>query len=377
MKKGLPAKFLLIPGATIFLVLLITFGPRYLPNESEYKKDQAHLQAVMAGKLAETPKPEVKLPVRGYIIPGATGMCMIDAGAGIANFLGPDIDFDKYILLDNPTLITAARNKSERYGPGASFIRPFMNLGYTPFRGVTSPIHPPQYFFSDFEPQNFIYFKTKEEELAFMKKLLSAGIVPVVTLTRDPFEPIQGGLFSSLIGYDQNGVWLNVSPPTPEKYAQGRNFMDLPTRYEPRYLTYDKFFEFWTPDHQFLWMVKTGNRKADAEIYTQNKKNAQEASANLQKTIEFLKGNGDLGLFTAPYDVPAAMVFYRYFQKRGDVALANQYLEMAKTYIQFFPKSQDTNIFSIFTGAENDRQRYIKTLEAVYPYFAKVAAMWP
>ena len=67
----------------------------------------------------------------------------------------------------------------------------------------------------------------------------------------------------------------------------------------------------------------------------------------------------------------------RYFQKKGDVALANQYLEMAKTYIRFFPETQDANIFSIFTGAESDRQRYIKTLEAVYPHFTKVANMWP
>lgn len=90
---------------------------------------------------------------------------MIDAGAGIANFLEPDIDFDKYILLDNPTLFMAARNKSERYGPGASFIRPFINLGYTPFRGVTTPIHPPQVFFSDFEPQNLSILKTKKKNL--------------------------------------------------------------------------------------------------------------------------------------------------------------------------------------------------------------------
>lgn len=379
MKKGLPAKFLLIPGVIIFLVLLVTFGPRYLPDESEYKKDQAYLSEVMAGRLADTPKPEVKLKVMGYIIPGATAMCMIDAGAGIANFLEPDIDFDKYILLDNPTLVMAARDKSERYGPGWSFIRPFINLGYTPFRGVTTPIHPPQVFFADFEPQNFIYFKTKEEELNFMKKLLSAGIVPIVTLTSDPFEPIEGGLFSSLVGFDQNGIWLNVQPPLPEKYARGRNFTDLPTRYEPRYLTYDKFFEFWASDHQFIWMIKTNSRKSDEEIYAQNKKNMQEAPQNMQATISFLKANGDLGLFTAVYDVPANMVFYRYFQQKGNVALANQYLEMAKTYIQNFPQSsdKDSNIVSIFKGAEDDRKRYIKTLEEIYPYSAKVATMWP
>ncbi|MBI5465231.1 hypothetical protein HY946_01320, partial [Candidatus Gottesmanbacteria bacterium] len=77
MKKGLPAKFLLIPGIVIFLVLVITFGSRYLPNESEYKKDQTHLQEILAGKLPENPALQVKLPVRGYIIPAADGWCWV------------------------------------------------------------------------------------------------------------------------------------------------------------------------------------------------------------------------------------------------------------------------------------------------------------
>lgn len=367
MKKGLPAKLLFIPGVIIFLIIIWTIGPQFLPNEAEYKKDQAHLRLVVEGKLPENPAPQVKLPIRGYIIPGAAGWCMVDAAAGIANYLEPDIDFDKFILLDNPTLFMAARNPNERYGTGMSIMRTFINLGYTPFRGVTSPIHPPQNVSMDIEPQNFIYFKTKEEELVFMKRLLSSGVIPIVTVTRDPFEPIEGGAFVSLVGYDQNGVWLNVSPPLPGKYAQGRNFMDLPTRYEPRFLTYDKFFKFWTPDHQFLWVVKTGNRKPEGEIYAENKKNAQDAPTNMQKTIEFLKGNGDLLLFTAVSDAPTAMVFYRYFQKRGNLVLANQYLEMAKKYASMLATQ----------GLEDNRQTYIKTLEAVSPYYAKVATMWP
>ncbi len=377
MKKGLPAKILLIPGVIIFLFLLVTFAPQFLPNTSEYKKDQAYLAEVMAGKLPENPALQVKLPINGYIIPGAVGWCWVDAAAGIVNYLEPDIDFDKFILLNNPTLVMAARNKDERYGPGANVMAAFIKLGYTPFRGATTSIHPPQNANSGIDPHNLIYFQTKEEELNFMKRLLSANIVPVVTLTQDPFEPIEGGLFSSLVGFDQNGVWLNVSPPLPEKYAQGRNFMDLPERYEPRFLSYDKFFKFWTPDHQFLWAVKTGNRKEDAEVYAENKKNVQEAPQNMQKTIEFLKDNGDLQQFSAAADAPTAMVFYRYFQKRGNLALAKEYLEMATTYVQFWPEGKDVGVFAIFTAAENNRQRYVQTLETVYPYHAKVATMWP
>lgn len=372
MKKGLPAKFLLIPGVIIFLIIAWTIAPQFLPNEAEYKKDQAHLSVIMTGRLPDNPASQVKLPVRGYIIPAGAGFCMVDAAAGIANYLESDIDSDKFLLMGNPTLIMAARNKNERYGQGGSIMRPFINLGYTPLRGVTSPIHPPQIFSMDIEPENFIYFKNKEEELVFMKRLLSAGIVPIVTLTRDPFEPIEGGLFSSLVGYDQNGVWLNVSPPS-EKYAPGKHFMELPERYEPRFLTYAKFLEFWTPDHQFLWVVKTGNRKADAEIYAENKKNAREASVNMQKTIEFLKADGDLGLFTSAFNTPTAMAFYRHFQKQGDLALANQYLELAKTYESI----RELQSVGLLKAKENDRQTYIKTLEAVYPYYARVAAIWP
>lgn len=367
LAKGIPAKLLLIPGTIIFLFLLMTFGSRYLPNKSEYKKDQAHLLTTMEGRLAETPKPEVKLPVKGYIVPGAAGTCMVDAGAGVANFLEPDIDFDKYILLGNPTLIMAAGNKSERYGPGANFLTPFINLGYTPFRGATTSIHPPQNAANNIEPQNFIYFKTKEEELAFIKRLLSSNIIPIATLTRDPFEPIEGGLFSSLVGYDRNGIWLNVSGPLTEKYAQGRNFTDLPIRYDPRFLSYEEFFRFWTPDHQFFWVIKTGSRLSDSQIYAVNKKNAQQAPENLQKTITFLKKNGNLMLFTAASDAPTAVVLHRFFQKQGNLALAEEYLQMAKTY---------TDILATADLKEN-RETIIKTLEVVYPYFVKVSTLWP
>ena len=111
MKKGLPAKFLFIPGGIIFLIIVWTISPQFLPNEAEYKKDQAYLAEVMNGKLPETPSPEVKLPVKGYIIAGGAGTCMVDAAAGIANFYEPDIDFDTFIFYANPTLIMAKRDK--------------------------------------------------------------------------------------------------------------------------------------------------------------------------------------------------------------------------------------------------------------------------
>lgn len=133
MKKGLPARFLFIPGVLIFLFLLLTFASQFLPNEGEYKKDQAHLVEVMKGRLPESPASQVKLPIKGYIIPGALGWCLVDATAGIANYLEPDIDFDKFILLNNPTLMMAARNKDERYGPGAGGA--FIKAGLYPFSG--------------------------------------------------------------------------------------------------------------------------------------------------------------------------------------------------------------------------------------------------
>lgn len=369
MKKGLPVKFLFIPGLIAFLILIITFGPRFLPNETEYKKDQAHLAEIMRGKLPETPAPGVKLPVKGYIIAGGGGYCWVDAAAGIANHYESDIDFNKFIFYANPTLIMAARNKNERYGPGLSTMRAFKNFGYTPFRGATTPIHPPQNTAADFEPQNLIYFKSVQEELLFAKKLLSAGIVPIIGLQRDPFEDVEGGLFSSLVGYNQDGVWLNVSPPS-ERYAPGNKYyLDEPGRYEPRFASYDLLLKFWVGEHQLLWVVRSGERKSEAEVYRENKKNVQEAPDNLRKSIEFLKNNGSLLDFTAALQTPEAAVLYRYFKKKGDLSLANHYKELADTY--------ESVKLSQIKNPKDDRQKMIEVLTAVYPYIFKISSLWP
>ena len=370
MKKGLPAKFLFIPGGIIFLIIVWTISPQFLPNEAEYKKDQAYLAEVMNGKLPETPSPEVKLPVKGYIIAGGAGTCMVDAAAGIANFYEPDIDFDTFIFYANPTLIMAKRDKNERYGPGLSIMRAFKNFGYIPFRGATTPIHPPQNIVADFEPQNLIYFKDVKEELLFAKKLLSAGIVPIVGLQHDPFEDIEGGVFSSLVGYNKDGVWLNISPQS-ERYAPGKKYyLDEPIRYEPRFASYDLLMKYWTGEHQLLWAVKSGERKSEAEIYSENKKNIQEAPVTLQKSIEFLKNNGNVSDFTAASQTPEAAVLYRYFQAKGNLALANQYKELAKTY-ESLRQSESPGIVA------SDRQKMIEVLTTVYPHIFQVSTLWP
>ncbi|MEK7565974.1 MAG: hypothetical protein AAB506_02935, partial [Patescibacteria group bacterium] len=313
--------------------------------------------------LPPNPASQVKLPVKSYLISGGGGFCWLEAASGLANYLEPDIDLDKFILYDHPTLFMAARDRNQRYGPGLSMIHAFVNLGYTPFRGATSPIHPPQNIFPDIDPQNFIYFKNTDEEFVFMKKLLSAGIVPIIGISNDPFENISGGAFVSVTGYDQNGVWINVSPPS-EKYAPGKKyFLEPPDRYEARLVSYDKFRQVWTGEHQLFWFMKTGNRKTEGEIYAENKKNAREAPANMQKTIEFLKANGDLQLFTYSSDTPTAAALYRYFQKKGNPDLANQYLQLANTYESPNPK--------------DGRQKMIETLTSAYPSISKAATMWP
>lgn len=370
MKKGLPAKFLLIPGVVILGVLITIFGPWFLPNESEYKKDQARLAEVMRGKIPETPAPEVKLPVKGYIIAGGAGYCMFDAAAGIANFYEPDIDFDKFIFYANPTRIMAGGDKNERYGPGSSIMRAFINFGYLPFRGATTPIHPPQNIVADFEPQNLIYFKDVKEELLFAKKLLSAGIVPIVGLQRDPFEDIEGGVFSSLVGYNKDGVWLNTSPQS-ERYAPGNKYyLDTPIRYEPRFASYDLLMKYWTGERQLLWVVKSKERKSETEIYNENRNNIQEAPITLQKSIEFLENKGNLLDFTAASQTPEAAVLYRYFQAKGNLALANQYKELAKTY-ESLRQSESSGV------VVDDRQKMIGVLTAVYPYISKISSLWP
>lgn len=370
MKQGLPAKWLFIPGVIAALFLFFNVAAPFLPNETEYRRDQARLEEVMRDFLPIAPLAEVKLPVKGYIIAGGAGYCMVDAAAGIANFLEPDVNFDKFILYANPTRIMAGRDKNERYGPGLSIMRAFLNLGYTPFRGATTSIHPPQNTVADFEPQNLIYFKSAQEELAFIKKLLSNGIIPIITLTRDPFEPIEGGAFVSMVGYNQDGVWINVSPSS-ERYALGNKYyLEEPIRYEPRFASYDLLMKFWTNDHQLIWTVKTSPRQTEAEIYAENKKNVQEAAANLQKTIDFLANNGSLLDFTAAIQTPEAAVFYRHFQTQGNLILADQYKELAKIY-ESFRQSQNPGIVT------SDRQKTVAVLTAVRPQISKIATLWP
>ena len=128
--------------------------------------------------------------------------------------------------------------------------------------------------------------------------------------------------------------------------------------------------KYWTGEHQLLWAVKSGERKSEAEIYSENKKNIQEAPVTLQKSIEFLKNNGNVSDFTAASQTPEAAVLYRYFQAKGNLALANQYKELAKTY-ESLRQSESPGIVA------SDRQKMIEVLTTVYPHIFKVSTLWP
>lgn len=362
MKKGLPAKFLLIPGIVIFLALLVTFAPRFLPNESEYEKDQTRLAEVMKEKLPQQALPEIKYPIQGYRIPGIGGFCWLESAVGLIKYLEPDIDFDTFVFYGNPTLVMAGRNKNERWGLGLNQIHAFTQLGYTAFRGSTSPINLPQSVFPDIEERNLIYFKTPQEELDLMKKMISAKIIPTISYDGD---------FSTIIGYNKEGVWMVKSDPD-QTDKEDRNFMTYPVAFNANFFTYDELFDKWQINYQFLWFEKTGPRRNENEVFAENKRNAEEATRNMKLVMEYLNKGGNLLDLTYAVDVPSSISLYRYFTKKGNIGLANQYLEIAKIY-----DYQRTSVGPNPIAAESkDRKFYLETLTKVQPLYEKAAAAW-
>ncbi|OGY88885.1 MAG: hypothetical protein A2927_02005 [Candidatus Komeilibacteria bacterium RIFCSPLOWO2_01_FULL_45_10] len=361
---GLSAKPLFIAGAMIIAVwvLYVGLGRGIIPNQWEYQKDQDHLLRVMKTQLPTEAMAEVKYPIQGYRIPGLGGYCWLESSAGLIKYLEPDIDFDTFVFYARPTLMMAGRNKNERWGPGINQIHAFAELGYTAFRGSINPTHLPQSVFPDIDPQNLVYFKSAAEELAFMKKLISAEVIPTI---------VYAGDFSTIVGYNQEGLWIVKSDPS-QTDKPGRNFMTYPVVFEPTYITYQQLFKNWDVDYQFFWFEKTGQRKPIEEIYAENKKNAAEAPQNLRLIIDYLEAGGQLLDFTA-VDIPSPIVLYRYFQKKGNMDIANQYLEMAK----ILDASRASLGPSPSSSSSDNREFYLKNLTEILPLVEKIATMWP
>lgn len=379
MKNGLPAKLLIVVGLILFVAVFFVFNPwivpSFLPNEAEYKKDRAHLLATMKTRLPETALSQVKYPLKSYMIPGVGGNCSLESASGLANYLEPDIDFDTFVIYGNPALFMANRNKDERYGWGGRDA--FISLGYTIYRGSTQSTNPPQNTLVGIDPQNLIYFKTQKEEFEFIKKLLSVGIIPTVDVKSEVLGFTSrkgGGDFAAVSGYNNEGVWLNIPLEPAELFEkgvlkQGMDFMTPPIRYEAKFYPFDLFFKAWAGDQEFYWREKTGQRLDENKIYQQNKKDAQEAPANIQKTVEFLGKNGDVRLITVVDHIPASMALYRYFTKKGNAQLAALYLEAAKIYHrQNEALGPQPN--------HNDRQYMIDTLNQVKPLYEEAARLW-
>lgn len=364
--KGLPAKILLILGVLIVLlvVIFIGFGRGIFPNWPEYKKDQAHLAAAMKTKLPVEPLPEIKYSVKGYRIPGIGGFCWLESSSGLVKYLEPDIDFDKFVFYGRPTLVMAGRDKNERWGPGLNQIHAFSELGYTAFIGSTNPTHFPQNVYPDVDLRNMIYFKIPEEELDLMKKLISASVMPTINYAGD---------FSTVAGYNKDGLWIVKSDPS-QTDKEGTSFMTPPVPFEPIYVTYQDFFKNWKIYHQFFWFEKTGQRKPESEIYAKNKKNAQEAPQNMRAVIDYLEKGGNLIHYTFELDIPSSVALYRYFTGRGNLELANTYLELAEIY-ESQRLSLDPNLGP--DAKTIGREFIIETLTKALPLYEKAATMWP
>lgn len=327
-QPGIPAKFILATGLVILVILFFTIGRKLIGYQLEYYKDQKRITSIFGHKLVKTAKQEIKYPIKSFAIPRSP--CWLAAGAGVANYLEPDIDVATFIFYGQPTLYMAERSKNERYGSGLSWIKAFNNLGYTVYYGSTNPEHPPQNVYPDIAPENMIYFKDYDEELAFIKKLLSSGFIPVIGAHRRGLGfNDDGGDFVAVAGYNNQGFFL-VSPD-PKEPAIEQPLTDPPRITEPRLITKEQFREVFKGNRQLFWLEKTKERKNPQTIYQENKQNAQETAVNMEKTKEYLLNGGDPINVTVITEIPDAVGLYNYFKEKNPL-LSQQYLKVAETH---------------------------------------------
>ncbi|MFH1314814.1 MAG: hypothetical protein ABIH67_00275 [Candidatus Uhrbacteria bacterium] len=357
---------LLISAVITCLVLTIIVVYKNWPNQEEYENDQAFLSEHFQTVLLAEPLEEIIYPVQSYVITTG-GFCWLLAQSSIMSYLEPDIDFHTFVLHGNPTLFMAGRNEQERYGPALNGIHSFENLGYTFYRGSTSSIQPPRNVFPDIESENLIYFKNADEELLFVKKLLTVGIIPIVHIK---------GSFLPLIGYDDQGIWL--ANPESEDIAledQPKDLLEVTVLNQTWYMSNDDFFDNWSGDDQFFWYEKTGPRITDAELYQENRTNALEAPENIETTIGILK-NLDASqniswIYTYDYDTPSTVALYYYFLNKGNKKLADKYLEIANFYDQARElRGPDLPLYG-------DEEYLAELLTEVLPLYKEAAALWP
>ena len=365
-KKTSTPIFFLISAVIICLVLVYIVVYKIIPNQQEYKTDQAYLSEHFQTVLATEPLEEIKYPVQSYLITTG-GFCWLLAQSSIMSYLEPDIDFHTFVLHGNPTLFMSSRNERERYGPALNGRHSFENLGYTIYRGSTSSIQPPRNVYPDIDQEHLIYFKNADEEFLFTKKLLTVGIIPIVHIK---------GSFLPLIGYDDQGIWL--ANPEIEDIAfeeQPEDMLEVAVLDQTWHMSYDDFFNNWSGDNQFFWYEKTGVRMTEAELYQENRNNALEAPQNIETTIGVLQ-NLDASqniswIYTYDYDTPSAVALYFYFLDKGNQELAEKYLEIASFYDQARESlGPDLPLYG-------DEEYLAKLLTDVLPLYQEAAALWP
>ena len=347
----------------IFLLLSALAVWQLVPGHFEYKKDQAYLVQNFKVELPENPLLEITQPVKSYLITTG-GFCWLMNGAGIANYLEPDIDFDNFVLYGTPTLFMAGRTEAERYGPGLNHIRAFKNLGYAVYLGSTSLQQPPHNVIPDIESENLIYFKNKDQEFLFIKKLLNVGVVPMVFV---------GGDFLGLAGYNEEGVWLTGPEVAHEK--RPKNMLETVIVDELQFMSYDQFYNKWGNYNQFFWFDKTSDRKTITEVYEINKKHALEAPENIKATTGILKNliaeQSISHIYTHDFDTPSVVALHRYFENENNQELAQKYLEIAAIYDEA-RESLGPN-----PPRTASAEFLIQLLAEALPFYEEAASMWP
>lgn len=362
-KRVVVGTIVLIVVLTILLILNDPHVQGYLQSQERLKEGniEKRYEIVVSSLTFELPeKPDSKktFDMPNFLTPEAT--CYYDAGASVANYM-ENTSYDEFIWYGRPLKF---RFYDGEYGVSVGTrdvsSAAFYNLGYTKYCGNTDGKLPigvidvVSYHNVELEKlktgdlgavadyksaedivesyDNYVFFKTGEEALTFVKKIMSTDH-PVTLGVKDWSEIPH---FQTLFGYNETHVISPVVPETPKA-----DWVELPEYYEEPIddkhrdiIANEEFLEkiwgYW--GHDFCWFDKTGPSLSKKEMFELNKKDALKAPQNIQKVIDgpprYRKDLGDLlgdGLI-------AMASASRYLRNHGYDELADKYREIADTY---------------------------------------------
>ncbi|MCG2718237.1 MAG: hypothetical protein L6408_05315, partial [Nanoarchaeota archaeon] len=226
---------ILIAISAIVLILFNPYFRGYLESQNELKESNLiqryeKVTSSLSFNLPDTSDKEKYLNMPNFLT--QFGTCYYDAYASIMNYM-ENISYDKFIWYGRPLMFQYYDSElGVRLGPlrGELGWQAFHNLGYTRYCGNTKGKFAPASTMSYISPdKNYVFFKSSNEALEFIKKLMSAEH-PVYIQIKD-WAKIPH--FQTIFGYNKTHIispgiahtpkinWLKK--PLPEYYEQPLN----------------------------------------------------------------------------------------------------------------------------------------------------------